>query len=449
MLKINSCLTFPTFTCRKASESLVQVENCPKRWKKVGLKWRRALAEVFQQQLVVLGLRGRGHGGGRAALGAQGRVSKGWGRRQRKQFLQILRSPAAHASPSHVLINFTSCSIVTEVGDGRHLGVCGDRGGGLSAPGRKVRGADSSVRGRGGGGACGDAWQHHGVEFADVGCEAVHHTADLVHDGGALGLAPDHPDADITHAYHAYVALLTGKCVLVVATSSSETTGRFRHKAGRCLFLLPARLSLGAKTFCCIPADGAQWRSRGGAGEGPRRHRLLVLLSDTCVHGCVTVLGEWLDDGCLVGLHGLLFLDVERHPLPQVWPVATLILRPRHRFSIGTAKICDKDAQLTETDEKNLTNPQFLSTQSAIRCVTRCLSVKVSINQLCATLSHRHPDQLFPIYLHILFLPVTALIPCSFTFYVISQLQPLPFMFPRKKNPSVEQWDILWEYQMR
>lgn len=340
--------TFPIFTCRKASKSWVQSENFQKRGRRVFLKRRRALTEVLQQQLVVLALRGWGHGGGRAALGAQGRVSKRRWRCQGNQLFQILRTSAAHASPSQVLINFPGWSIVTEVGDSRHLGICGDRGRGLSAPGLELGGADSSVRGRGGGGggAGGDSpWQHHGVEFADVGGEAVHHAADLVHDSGALRLTADHPDTDITHPNHANVTSVPHMSVLAIATSPSDATGMFRHIAVWRLPLLSARLSLGAPTFRCILADGGERRVRGGAGEGSRRRhrRLFVLLCDTGIHVSVTFFGERLDDGCLVGLHRLLFLDMERHPLPQVWSVAALILWPRHGFSIGTAKIYAKD----------------------------------------------------------------------------------------------------------
>lgn len=58
---------------------------------------RRAPAEVPQQQLVVLDLGGRGVGGGRAALGAERRVSERGGRREGQQLLRVLWPPAAHA----------------------------------------------------------------------------------------------------------------------------------------------------------------------------------------------------------------------------------------------------------------------------------------------------------------------------------------------------------------
>lgn len=206
--------------------------------KRAGLKGGGALAVVSQQQLVIFSLRAGGQGGGRAAVGAQRRVSKRGGRRQSHQLLHILGSSAAHASPGQVLINLASRSILAETGDGRHLGIRSDSGGSLSAPGREVLGgtggavcssssSNSSRQGGGGGGADGgSAWQHHGVQLTDVGGETVNHATNLVHDGGALSLAANHPYADVAHAYDADVPAVHHTNALVGVPASFSDPGR-------------------------------------------------------------------------------------------------------------------------------------------------------------------------------------------------------------------------------
>ncbi|TNN59071.1 hypothetical protein EYF80_030705 [Liparis tanakae] len=130
-----------------------------------------------------------------------------------------------------------------EIGDDRdrNLGVRGDGGGGLPAPGRQVlRRAGGGVRGRGrrsGGGRRGvggnASGQHHGVQLADVGGETVNHAADLVHDSGALGLGANHPYADVAHAYDADVPAVRHSDTLAgVPASPPDPSWMLSHVGG-------------------------------------------------------------------------------------------------------------------------------------------------------------------------------------------------------------------------
>lgn len=240
--------------------------------------------------------------------------------------------------------------------EGLDVGVGGERRGHLDLAGQQVRvsgprrgrrvfvpGVRVRRRGR----------QHHAVELGDVGGEAVHHAADLVHQR-ALGLSPAVVHGDQAAVIPGNDGAAAGAAATAAAAAAADAA-RVLWNAGH-LRLLPIsrRQPL---------ADRADRRGRlrpVGDGVALLRFRQLVqgLVCDGVSvtgqggHGgeggqgdmggqvpppTVTLLrglGEGLDDGSLIVL---LLFDVEGQPLPQVAATGTaaLRLRPGHRFTVG------------------------------------------------------------------------------------------------------------------
>lgn len=240
--------------------------------------------------------------------------------------------------------------------EGLDVGVGGERRGHLDLTGQQVR-VSGARRGRRvfvpGVRVCRGGGQHHAVELGDVGSEAVHHAADLVHQR-TLGLSPavvhgdqaavvpgDDRAAAGTAATAAAAAAADAAWVLWNAghlrllpisrrqplADRADRRGRLRPVGDRVALLCFRELVQGL--VCDRVRVTGQGGHGGEGGQGDVRGQVPAA-TVTLLRG----LGEGLDDGSLIVL---LLLDVEGQPLPQVAATGTaaLRLRPRHRFTVG------------------------------------------------------------------------------------------------------------------
>lgn len=181
---------------------------------------------------------------------------------------------------------------------------------------------------------CGRGRQHHAVELGDVGGEAVHHAADLIHQG-TLGhcrvvvhgdqtpVVPDDRRAAAAGAATATAAAAAGAARVLwhdghlglLTETCAQPLADGADRGGR---LWPVRdgvalLRLGELVQGLV-RDGVGVAGQGGhGGEGGQGDvRRQVPASAVALLGS---LGEGLDDGRLIVL---LLLDVEGQPLPKV-----------------------------------------------------------------------------------------------------------------------------------
>lgn len=298
-------------------------------------QWRGALSVISYDKCVVFGRRwdteGRlGHWRVGSGTPRVHRVSEGGRRGESHQLLQVRLAgrslgPGRRGLPG---------SAPSRRGRGRGLRATGDLNGGQRL--------DLGERGHGGGqldlfgdqvgrtergaraGAGSGGGQHHGVELADVGSEAGHHAADLLHER-ALRRAAARRGLRVQRRQ--VVVRAAGRARALAQRANGRRRARARGRGEVLLGLHHVVQSLGAGVRGLGPASSRACAARARAAARAARAQAAALRA----------LGEGLDDGSLVGV--LFLVDVDGQPLPQVLPPATLlVLRPRDRFSIGAAE---------------------------------------------------------------------------------------------------------------
>lgn len=190
--------------------------------------------------------------------------------------------------------------------------------------GRAERGAHAGAGRRGG--------QHHGVELADVGREAGHHAADLLHERALRGAAARR---GLRVQRRHVVVRAAGRARALAQRADGRRRARARWRGEVLLGLRHVVQRLGAGVRGLRPPGAAARapRAPARAARGPRA----AAHAARAQAAALGALGEGLDDGRLVGI--LLLVDVDGQPLPQVLPpAALLVLGPRDRFSVGAAE---------------------------------------------------------------------------------------------------------------
>lgn len=176
--------------------------------------------------------------------------------------------------------------------------------------------------------------QHHAVELGDVGGEAVHHAADLIHQG-TLGhcqvvihgdqtaVVPDDRGAAAAGAATATAATAAGAARVLwdaghLGLLPKTCAQPLADGADRGRRLRPVRDGVALLRFgelvqgLVCDGVGVAWQGGHGGEGGQGDVRRQVPASAVALLGS---LGEGLDDGRLIVL---LLLDVEGQPLPKV-----------------------------------------------------------------------------------------------------------------------------------